>query len=237
VAWHKAKEAKDYSIFAPHLKRITELGRETAAAYGYKDRPYDAFIDLFEPGMNTAQIERMFADLKAFIVPLVREIASRQEAVDDSCLYRRYDDETQLRFGLEIAKHLGYDTERGGLAESAHPFTTTMGPGDVRITTRIISNDLDEGLMSTLHEAGHAMYEQGVSPSLVGTRLAHGASAGYARISISPLGEPCGAEPPISGLSFPTPARDFSAAARGCGHKHLLRSYQQSEAFPDSHRG
>lgn len=178
AAWHTAKEAKDYALFAPYLKRNAELNREVAAAYGYKDRPYDAFVNLFEPGMNTAQIETMFDELKAAILPLVREIASRQDMVDASCLHQYYDVETQTRFGLEIAERYGYDMERGGLARSAHPFCMPMGPTDVRITTRVFPDALEEGLLSTLHESGHAMYEQGVSPSLAGTTLSEGASSG-----------------------------------------------------------
>jgi carboxypeptidase Taq len=149
-----------------------------AAAYGYADRPYDAYVDGFEPGMTTTQLEGIFSELKTAIVPLVREIAARQDAVDDSCLYGQFDPETQKRFGLEIAQRYGYDVTRGGLALTAHPFCMPMGPGDVRITTRIRTDVLDEALLSTLHESGHAMYEQGISTALAGTPLYGGASAG-----------------------------------------------------------
>ena len=178
VAWHKAKEAKDFSQFAPSLARDAALKRQVAAAYGYADRPYDAFVDLFEPGMTTAQLDTIFSELKAAIVPLVREIAKRQEMVDDSCLRGQFDPDTQQRFGLEIAKRYGYDVSRGGLALTAHPFCMPMGPGDVRITTRVSPNRLDECLLSTLHESGHAMYEQGISTALAGTPVCQGASAG-----------------------------------------------------------
>ena len=178
MAWHAAKEAKDFLMFAPYLKRNAELSREVAAAYGYDDRPYDAFVNIFEPGMTTTQIETLFTELKAALVPLVRDISARQETVDDSCLHQNYDVDTQLRFGLEIAQRYGYDLQRGGISKSAHPFCMPMGSSDVRITTRISPDLLDEGLLSTLHESGHAMYEQGISPSLAGTPLCQGTSAG-----------------------------------------------------------
>ena len=178
VAWHHAKEAKDYSLFVDALKRNAEVNRRVADAYGYADRPYDAFVQIFESGMTTAQLDTIFSELKEAIVPLVREIASRKDAVDDSCLKQYYDEEKQLRFGLEIAERFGYDLKRGRLDQSAHPFTMPVAVGDVRITTRILPNQLDDGLLSTLHEAGHAMYEQGVDPAFEGTPLSGGTSAG-----------------------------------------------------------
>jgi carboxypeptidase Taq len=178
TAWHKAREAKDFSLFAPSLARNAALNRQLADAYGYADRPYDAFVDGFEPGMTTAQLDTIFSELKAAIVPLVREIARRQDMVDDSCLSGDFDSDTQQRFGLEIAERYGYDVERGGLALTAHPFCMPMGPGDVRITTRVAPDRLDECLLSTLHESGHGMYEQGISAALASTPVGHGASAG-----------------------------------------------------------
>ncbi|MEO8285499.1 MAG: carboxypeptidase M32 [Chloroflexota bacterium] len=178
VVWQKARKESDFKSFAPYLKRNMDITRRLAEAYGYKDRAYDAFVDLFEPGMDSAQLDSIFADLKAAIVPLVQEISARQDAVDDSILHQEYDPDTQLRVSLDIAQQYGYDLKRGRLDKSAHPFCTSMGMDDVRITTRVIPNFLNACLFAVLHESGHAMYEQGVSHSLAGTPLETGTSAG-----------------------------------------------------------
>lgn len=177
-AWHKAKAAKSFSMFAPFLQRNAELTREVAAAYGYEDRPYDAFLNIAEPGITTAQLETIFSELREAIVPMVRDIASKQEAVDDSCLHQQFEEEKQLQVSLSIAEKYGYDLNRGRLDKTAHPFATSFGLGDVRITTRVYPNFLNACLFATLHESGHAMYEQGISPTLSRTPLGHGASGG-----------------------------------------------------------
>src|SRR5687768_5489216 len=119
-AWHKAKAAKSFSMFAPSLQRNAELTREVAAAYGYEDRPYDAFLNIAEPGITTAELETSFSELREAIVPMVREIAARQEAVDDSCLRQRFEEEKQLQVSLSIAEKFGYDLNRVRLDKTAH---------------------------------------------------------------------------------------------------------------------
>jgi len=178
TAWHHAKTASDFAMFAPYLQRNAELTRQVAQALGYDDRPYDAFLNLYEPGITTRQLEGIFSDLKEAIVPLVRQIADKQDAVDDSCLHQHFDPDEQLRFSLQIAEAIGYDLNRGRLDKSAHPFATSFGVDDVRITTRVYPNFLNACLFAVMHESGHAMYEQGVSKSLAGTPLSQGASGG-----------------------------------------------------------
>jgi carboxypeptidase Taq len=177
-AWSRAKEAQDFSIFAPCLKRNAELSRETAEALGYTDRPYDALVDRYEPGMTTAQLETIFSELKAAILPLVEEITASGVQPDDSCLRLHYDPDTQIRFSLDIATRFGYDLNRGRLDTSAHPFATSFGAGDVRMTTRVQADFLNRNLFATMHESGHAVYEQGIGANLSGTLVAHGASGG-----------------------------------------------------------
>ncbi len=178
TAWHRSKQASDFKQFAPYLKRNTEVTRRVAEAYGYEDHPYDAFVNLFEPGMTARQLHTIFAELKEAIVPMVQQIRERQDAVDDSVLHQHYDPQEQQRVSLEIAQRYGYDLSRGRLDLSAHPFCQSIGRDDVRITTRVWPDFLSACLFAVLHESGHAMYEQGVSPSLNGTPLASGTSAG-----------------------------------------------------------
>ncbi|MFL5735160.1 MAG: carboxypeptidase M32 [Chloroflexia bacterium] len=178
VAWKRAQEARDYSQFAPFMKRNVELNHKVAEALGYKDRIYDPLFERSEPGMTTAQLEAIFSELKAIILPLVRQVAGRQGAVDASCLHQSFDEDTQLRFGLQIVQRFGYDLNRGRLDLAPHPFAASFNRGDVRITTRLRPNFLSGALFATMHESGHAMYEQGVDRSYEGTPLARGASPG-----------------------------------------------------------
>jgi carboxypeptidase Taq len=177
LAWRGAREARNFSAFVPYLQRNADLNGERAEALGYSDQPYDALLDRFEPGMTTAQLEAIFTDLKTTIVPMVRDIATKEQT-DDSCLFQQFDTKEQMRFDLEIAGRFGYDRSRGRLDTTTHPFCTSFGIDDVRITTRVFPDFLNPALFATIHEAGHAMYEQGVSQTLARTPLAHGASAG-----------------------------------------------------------
>ncbi|HVF99381.1 MAG TPA: carboxypeptidase M32 [Chloroflexia bacterium] len=177
-AWHHAKEAQDFKLFVPALKRNNELSQQLAEALGYEERPYDAFVNIFEPGMTTTQLETIFQELKETILPLVREIVKRQDAVDDSFLFQRFEPQQQLDFSMGIAKQYGYDNSRGRLDLTAHPFCQSMSRDDVRITTRVLPEFLNACLFAVLHETGHALYEQGVSPDLAFTPLSSGTSAG-----------------------------------------------------------
>jgi carboxypeptidase Taq len=160
--WVRAREASDFAAFAPTLERILELTREMAGHLGGGSRPYDALLDLYEPGVGTAEVERVFAELRPGLAALVRETAARPP-IDDSVLRRDYDEAAQGEACDWFARRLGYDFERGRQDPTVHPFCTSFGPGDVRITTRFDRNWLPCALMGTIHETGHALYEQGLS--------------------------------------------------------------------------
>ncbi len=176
-AWKKARLADRFDDFALHLERLIELNLQKAEAYGYDDRVYDALLDEYEPGMKTAQIESIFRDLSGELVPIVAAIAEHEEA-DDSVLRQQFDRQKQWDFGLGVVRDFGFDFNRGRQDVSTHPFTTTFSITDVRITTRISEDFLSPGLFGTLHEAGHALYEQGVDLQLERTLLADGTSLG-----------------------------------------------------------
>ena len=127
--------------------------------------------------MTTASVRSLFGALREALVPIVRAIAG-QPSIDDDCLRGTFDEPAQLDFGLSVAKRIGYDLDRGRLDKTHHPFCTTLSAGDVRITTRVDKRDIGQSLFSILHEAGHALYEQGISAKLEGTPLGSGTSAG-----------------------------------------------------------
>ena len=175
--WQQAREESDFDLFAPRLKRIFELRREYAGFFEPYDHPYDPLLDNYEPGMKTAQVQELFADLRAHQVELVQEIAERPP-IDDSPLHENYPEEGQRAFGEKVIEAFGYDFDRGRQDKAPHPFSIDFAIDDVRITTRFKEDYLSTGLFATLHEAGHAMYEQGVDPDLARTPLADGTSLG-----------------------------------------------------------
>ncbi|MGH7776312.1 MAG: carboxypeptidase M32 [Candidatus Dormibacterales bacterium] len=176
--WVEARRRSDFSMFAPHLARNVDISRRIAEAIGYQRRPYDALLERTEPGITTTAVEAIFAEIKEAVLPMLRQIAARPRAVDDSFLRREFDQHAQIVFSLRAAAELGYDLERGRLDLSAHPFTITIGPGDVRITSRVRKDYWPDCFFSTLHEAGHGMFGQGIDPALGRTLLFHASSPG-----------------------------------------------------------
>lgn len=178
AAWVKARAASDFALFLPNLQQVLDLTLQKAEALGYQDRIYDALLDQYEPEMKTAQVEAIFTDLKAQIVPLIHAINEQLDAVDDSCLYGTFDEQKQWQMTLEVLERMGYDFQRGRQDRSAHPFTTSFSVDDVRVTNRIKEDYFATALFGAMHEGGHALYDQGVAPALEGTPLEGGASLG-----------------------------------------------------------
>ena len=176
--WVNARETADFASFKPALQKILDLHRELARCLGYDEQLYDALLDQYEPGMKTSEVTRIFSELRAGLVPLVQAISEKVGSVDDSVLRRHYPESKQWKFGLDVLKHFGYDFGRGRQDKSVHPFTTSFSVNDVRITTRVDERFLPTALFGTLHECGHALYEQAISQSLERTPLASGASLG-----------------------------------------------------------
>ncbi len=176
--WRKARPANDFASFRPHLQQMVEYARRAADYLGYHEHPYDALLDLYEPLMTSREVADLFARLRENTVPLVRAVAERGRAMDDTILRHEYDEAKQEAFGLMVAQAFGYDLARGRLDRAPHPFATGFGRDDVRITTRFDRRFFSTAVFAIFHESGHAMYNQGVSPSLDRTPLSGGASLG-----------------------------------------------------------
>ncbi|MGD8850352.1 MAG: carboxypeptidase M32, partial [Anaerolineales bacterium] len=176
--WEKAREATDFSIFEPHAQQIVELRQQYADFFKPYDHPYDPLLDDYEPGMKSAQVREVFDTIKPVQIELVRAIVEEGEPVDDAVVHLHYDVDKQWDFGMQVIKDIGYDFNNGRQDKSTHPFTTSFGITDVRITTRFDPNFLNTAIFSSLHEAGHGMYEQGVRTELDRTPLAGGTSLG-----------------------------------------------------------
>ncbi len=175
AAWIDAKKHADFSRFAPHLSTLLDLSRRRAEAIDPDRHPYEVLLEEFDPGTSVASLRAMFARLRDGLTPLLSAIATRpQIPVLDTPL----DTTKQKALHSDVAAALGYDFDGGRLDHAEHPFTTGLGQGDVRITTHIMERDLLGGLGSTIHEAGHGLYEQGLPYQHTGTTVAHAASYG-----------------------------------------------------------
>jgi carboxypeptidase Taq len=176
--WQEAKKADDFARFCPYLEKVVRLKREEAQAVGYKEVPYDALLDEYEPGATTAEITRLFAALRADLVPLVAAITGSGRRPRQDFLQRDYPIERQHIFSQAAAAAVGFDFEAGRLDVTTHPFCSGIGPGDCRLTTRYNPNHFVQAFFGTLHETGHGMYEQGLPAEHFGTPLGTYASLG-----------------------------------------------------------
>lgn len=176
--WEVAKEKADFASFEPYLSRIVAMQSEFIDYYGVKDTRYDTLLDMYEPDLTVEKLDEVFSRLKARIVPLQEAISQSIHKPDTSFLNQSFDIKQQSEFSKYILKEMGYDFEAGRLDESVHPFAMGLNPGDVRITTHYYDTDVASAIFSSLHEGGHALYEQNIDSSLAGTLLAEGTSMG-----------------------------------------------------------
>jgi len=176
--WVKARRNNNFASYQPILQRIVELRQEVAEYFKPYDHIYDPLLDMFEPGMKTAEVKQIFNDLRPKQVELIKAIAASKQ-VDNSFLKKKYDKVFQEKFGRHVITRFGYDWNRGRLDVTTHPFTTGFGLGDVRITTRYLDDDGVSALFSTMHEAGHAMYSQGCNPLYARTALQDATSLAF----------------------------------------------------------
>jgi carboxypeptidase Taq len=176
-AWTEARPANDFARMLPLLEQTLELSRELSACFPGAAHIADPLIDMADYGMSAETVRSLFAELRGELVPLVQTVTAQPPA-DARCLHQFYPAAQQLAFGEQIIRAFGYDFMRGRQDQTHHPFMTKFSLGDIRITTRVNEHDVSDALFSTLHEAGHAMYEQGINQEYEATPLANGTSAG-----------------------------------------------------------
>jgi len=177
MIWERAKKEDAFQSFAPYLDRIISMNREKAELVGYKNHPYDALMDDYEPRITTADVETLFSGLKKTLTPMIKKIGSKKP-IDDSFLFGKFAAEKQLEFGHKILDSMGYEMSKGRLDQSSHPFSSAAHPTDSRITTRIHPTSLMSNISAILHEGGHALYEMGLPIEHYGSPLGEAASFG-----------------------------------------------------------
>jgi len=175
--WEQARPQNNFALVRDGLEKTLDLSRRLADFFAPYEHIADPLIDFSDYGMRAASLRALFDTLRAELVPIVRTITAQPPA-DDACLHANLPVQAQESFFTGVIRAFGYDFKRGRCDRTAHPFTTHFSIGDVRITVRFKENDLGEALFSALHEAGHALYEQGIDPAYEGTPLADGTSAG-----------------------------------------------------------
>jgi carboxypeptidase Taq len=172
--WLEARAATDFEILRPHLDRRIALMRDYVACYEPYADAYDVLLDDHEPGMRTADVESVFARLKAELVPLVAGV----EPVVGSSVHGDFPPESQRRFSVEVLNRWGMDDEAWRLDDTVHPFTTNISASDIRVTAHFNTDDLT-GIFSCLHEFGHGLYERQVDERYFRTPLQEGASTSF----------------------------------------------------------
>ena len=175
LVWVNSRASQSYASFEPSLKRIVELRRQYAQIFTPYEHIYDPLLDDFEPGLKTADVKAIFDELRPKQVALIQAIAGRPP-IDDAFTRQALDEKKQWDFGVDVITRFGYDWNRGRQDLTTHPFTTSFGINDVRITTRFEKDQSLTPLMSTMHECGHALYDQGYAKTFMRTPLATGAS-------------------------------------------------------------
>jgi carboxypeptidase Taq len=176
--WEDAKEASDFEMFRPYLEKLVEFNKKFINYWGYEGNKYNTLLDMYEPGVTVEMIDEVFGQLRKSIVPLVKEIAESDDKPNTEFLFKHFPKENQEAFSKYVLEQMGFDFEAGRLDTTVHPFATGLNPGDVRVTTKYDEKDFRTAVFGTIHEGGHALYEQNLSQKLIGTPLCDGTSMG-----------------------------------------------------------
>lgn len=162
-AWEEAKNSSDFSVFAPHLKKMVEMTKEIA---GYTDpgvETYDALLNQYEEGMDSATIDRLFGELKQELIPLVQQILAKPQP-DDTAFHAYADLDAQKKVQWMLLDYIGFRRDAGAVGETEHPFTLNFSSKDVRVTNHYYETEPISAMFSAIHEGGHGIFEQNVNP-------------------------------------------------------------------------
>ena len=227
--WKKAREEDRFETFRSDLKEIVELNREKAERFGYSNHPYDALLNLYEPGLTTEETGRLFDEIKTGLIPIVNEARNR-EPVDASFLSRPFLEEKQWDFSRIVLEDMGFDFQAGRLDASPHPFTTSFSPDDVRITTRVTPDAPLAAILSSVHEGGHALYEQGIPTNLERTHLGQATGLGLHESQSRLWENQVARSPYFWDHYFPVLKAFFPEALRGVDLEDFLPALNRTEA-------
>ncbi|UOQ93537.1 carboxypeptidase M32 [Halobacillus shinanisalinarum] len=176
--WAEAKENNDFKSFQPYLEELVAYNRSFAEYWGYDKHKYDALLHNYEPGVTVEVLEQVFPKVRKSLTELLEQIKQAPVQPDPSLLEGHFPKGMQEGFSYEILHRMGYDFNAGRLDETVHPFAIGLNQNDVRVTTKYDEKDFRTAVFGTIHEGGHALYEQNIDPKLAFTPLATGTSMG-----------------------------------------------------------
>ena len=165
AAWSEARQKDEFRLFAPHLTKLLKIAREKAEQWGYEDEPYDALLSEYERGAATREVATLFDSIASELAEIAASAVEASSTIPADCLHGPAPIEAQQTLNREVAESLGFDFSQGRIDTTAHPFCTTLGPADVRLTTRYENHDFSSSLFGVMHETGHGLYEQGLPAS------------------------------------------------------------------------
>ena len=160
--WAEARKNSDFPAFQPVLEKLVRLCQEKAGHFGWTTCPYDALMDIYEPGACSADIGALFTEPGPEVASLIGPAMEKARGLPEDLLAGHYPIAAQQAFNREVAEAIGFDFTAGRIDTTTHPFCTGLGPGDTRLTTRYAPNDFLSSLYGVLHEAGHGLYDQGL---------------------------------------------------------------------------
>ncbi|MDL4840848.1 carboxypeptidase M32 [Aquibacillus rhizosphaerae] len=176
--WQEAREKDDFTLLQPYLEKLVEFNKKFADYWGYEKNRYDALLHMYEPGVTTEILDQVFPALRDSLSDLVKKVNQAKNKPNPDLLQHHFPKQKQEQFSLEILKRMGYDFDAGRLDETVHPFAISVNSSDVRVTTRYDEKDFRMAIFGTIHEGGHALYEQNISGDLAQTPLSSGTSMG-----------------------------------------------------------
>jgi len=214
--WAEARKNNDFKKFQPWLEKIIDLCQQKAEAFGYEGERYNALLDIYEPGATVDKVAAVFKKLREELLVLLEKIMDSSDKPDKTIVERAYDVDKQAIFGEMVATSIGYDFKQGRLDIATHPFTTGLGPGDTRITTRYNPHRLNDALFGTIHETGHALYEMGIDKEKhFGTPMGESVSLGFHESQSRMWENLVGRSKPFWGYFFPQLKGMFRDALEG----------------------
>ena len=228
AVWTKAKNENDFAAFAPYLEKIVDYNRKFAGYYNADMAPYDALLNEYEEGLNTATLDAFFAQLREAIVPLIAKVQEAQQ-IEDSFLFKHYPVEVQRKFSDYLMEVLGMDRSHSAIAETEHPYTTGFNNKDVRITTHYHEDNLVSSMFSVIHEGGHALYELGADEKYNYTCLAGGVSMGFHESQSRFYENIIGRSRPFVQAIFPKVKEFFPEQLEGVDAEMFYRAINKAE--------
>ena len=225
TAWERTRPEGDWETFKPFLVTVVALKREEAQALGYAAEPYDAHLDLFEPGETAAGLAPLLEELRVSLLRVLDAVQGSGRRPQSEVVRRHFPVEAQERLARLAAQSLGYDFAGGRLDKTAHPFSTDIGPGDVRITTRFDEHRFSQAFFGTLHETGHALYDQGLPADALGRPPGRHRLPGHPRIPVPAVGKPGGALPGLLAF-FLSPGSGVLSRPPGRAPRNLSLCHQ-----------